>query len=98
MSSTSQVKYCPHCDTKVYRTTYYHHQRWFFNPGSHIWNCLPGVQTASTRLPVKFECQIEDCVQEKCNAEETWDSNMAEDEIDSCEEANVFDCGSIYNG
>ena len=38
--------------------------------------------------------QIEDCVQEKCNAEETWDPNMVEDEIDSCEEANVFNCGS----
>ena len=95
MSSTSQVKYCPHCDKRVHRATCYHHRRWFFDPESQVWNCLPGVQTVPCEAPCEdWMNQIEDCVQEKCNAEETWDPNMAEDEIDSCEEANVFDCGS----
>jgi len=53
-------RYCPHCDEKVSRTTFYRHRAKFFNHLNNTWR-LPSI--TDTAAVLRRE-ETEDCSQE----------------------------------
>ena len=84
-NSQDYYKYCPHCDIRLPKSTYYRHRRLYYDVELQCWSSTRG------QISEEWINELEDDEQGEERIEETW--NPEDNDVNLPDEADIFDCG-----
>ena len=83
-NSQDYYKYCPHCDVRLPKSTYYRHRRLYYDVESQRWSSTRG------QISEEWINELEDDEQGEERIEETL--NPEDNDVNLPDEADIFDC------